>query len=89
METIKLESFNIFGNKRKEGIMKFDFENSTITSNSGKKFKVVNDYEFAYKIQKTQINASGGISGLLKFINEINISDSPFNPAVTEMFIEL
>ena len=89
METVNLESFNIFGKKRKGGTITFDIENSIVIANSGKKLKVVDDYEFTYKIQKTQIKASGGIKGLLKFIGEINTSDSPFNPAVTEMFIEM
>ena len=89
METLKLQSFNIFGNKRKEGFMKFDFEKNIVISNLGKTFNVVNDYEFTYKIQKYQINALGGIRGFFKFMNEINESESPFNPSLTEMFIEL
>jgi hypothetical protein len=50
---------------------------------------LVKDYEFTYKIQKTQIKASGGINGLHDFINEINTQDSPFNPSLTNLFINL
>lgn len=89
MKTLKLQSFNIFGQKRKEGFVQFDFENNTFITNSGKQFNVVDDYEFTYKIQKSQIKASGGIYGFFSFMNEINESTSPFNPSLTEMFIEL
>jgi len=37
--------------------------------------KVVNDYEYIYKIQKTQVKAQGGIDGLLKHFNECIIDN--------------
>jgi phage FluMu protein gp41 len=89
MENIQLTSYNIWGQKINEGNIFVDIENEKIITKNGKEFKVVKDYEFTYKIQKTQINAQGGINGLYKFINEINTKDSPFNPALTDLFIDL
>lgn len=37
--------------------------------------KVVNDPEYTYKIQKTQVKAIGGIDGLLKHFNDCIIND--------------
>lgn len=37
--------------------------------------KVVNDYEYTYKIQKTQVKARGGIDGLLKHFNDCIINN--------------
>jgi hypothetical protein len=89
MKTINLKSYNIWGQQINEGNIFIDIENEMLITNNGKKFKVVKDYEFTYKIQKTQIKASGGINGLNDFINEINTQDSPFNPALTNLFINL
>ena len=89
MENIQLTSFNIWGQKINEGNVFIDMETETLITTSGKTFKVVKDYEFTYKIQKTQIKASGGIEGLRKFIDEVNTQDSPFNPAITDLFINL
>lgn len=41
--------------------------------------KVVEDREFVYKVQKTQIKAIDGIKGLIKFIKDSSVPDSPFN----------
>jgi len=89
MENIQLTSYNIWGQKINEGNIFIDLETESLITQSGKTFKVVKDYEFTYKIQKTQIKASGGVIGLRKFIDEINTKDSPFNPALTDMFINL
>lgn len=89
METIQLTSYNIWGQKLKEGSILFDFDKEEIKTQGNRTFKVIKDFEFTYKIQKTQIKASGGINGLYEFIHEINRADSPFNPCVTELFIEL
>jgi hypothetical protein len=89
MKTINLKSYNIWGQQINEGNIFIDIENEMLITKNGKKFKVVKDYEFTYKIQKTQIKASGGINGLHDFINEINTQDSPFNPALTNLFINL
>lgn len=89
MENIQLTSFNIWGQKINEGNVFIDIENETLVTASGKKFNVIKDREFTYKIQKTQIKAMGGINGLYNFINEINTKDSPFNPALTDLFINL
>lgn len=35
---------------------------------NGRVYKVVANYEFSIKIQKTQIQANGGASGLMKFL---------------------
>jgi len=73
------------------GTMKIDEASATITTPTGKTFNVTPDNEFTYKINKRDkiIRASGGILGLKEFLNEINNSDSPFNPSVTSVFIEL
>lgn len=91
MRTIELQSYNIFGKKRKNGTISIDAEQKSITTPSGKTFLVIPDYEYTYKISRKgkTIHASGGIDGLCKFLDEINVPDSPFNPAMTEMFIEL
>lgn len=89
MKNIKLKSYNIWGQQINEGDIFIDIENEILITNNGKKFKVIKDYEFTYKIQKTHIKANGGINGLYDFINEINTKDSPFNPALTNLFINL
>lgn len=89
METINLTSFNIWGQKINEGTLFLDKENETLITRKGRKLKVITNKEFTFKIQKTQIKANNGIDGLSKFLNEINTSDSPFNPCYTDLFIEL
>lgn len=89
MQTINLKSYNIYGQQIREGNIYVDAENQTIITESGKKFKVVPDYEYTYKIMKTHIKAAKGIEGLIKFFDEINNPDSPFNPSRTNVFIEL
>lgn len=93
MKTIELQSYNIFGKKRKNGIITIDTEKNIITTPSGKTFHVIPDYsyEFTYRIRRKEqtIMANGGLDGLCKFLNEINEPKSAFNPALTEMFIEL
>jgi len=89
MELIKLESYNIWGQKINEGIIHFDFNKEIIFTQDGKEIKVIKDSEFTYKIQKTQIKAIGGIVGFIDFLKEINDPSSPFNPSLTELFIAL
>jgi len=91
MKSIELQSYNIFGKNRKNGVISINNEQKTITTPSGKTFLVIPDYEYTYKISRKNktIHAAGGIDGLCKFLKEINECNSPFNPAVTEMFIEL
>lgn len=52
----------------------FDLKNSTINYN-GKSKKVVEDSNYIFKIQKTQIKAQGGIVGLYEFMRKITIED--------------
>lgn len=91
MQTIELKSYNIWGQLLQSGSVQIDETNKTITTPSGKKFNVIPDYEFTYKINKRDkiIKASGGLDGLSKFLTKINDSGSPFNPCVTSLFIEL
>ena len=89
METVTLTACNIHGQALNTGSLHFDFENEEITTGKNKKFKVVRDYEFTYKILKTQIKASGGIRGLYDFIKDINRPNSAFNPVLVNLFIEL
>ena len=88
-EEINLISYNIHGQKLREGNILIDFQNEQVIFPSGKIYNVVNDYEFTYKILKSTIKASGGIKGLHTFFNEINTKDSPFNPSCTDLFIGL
>jgi hypothetical protein len=85
-EKIDLISYNIWGQNINSGCVVFDFENNTVTT-AKKKYSIEIDREYTYKVRKDKIYCSGGISGLYKFINEINTPDSPFNPAVTDLFI--
>lgn len=89
MQTINLKSYNIYGQQIREGNIYVDTENETLITQSGKKFKIVTDYEYTYKIMKTQIKASRGTKGLIEFFDEINNPESPFNPSITDMFIQL
>lgn len=77
------------GQKIREGNIYVDTENDTLITQSGKKFNIVPDYEYTYKIMKTQIKAARGTEGLIKFFDEINNPDSPFNPSITNKFITL
>lgn len=89
METIKLTAYNIHGQTLRSGEIHFNFEKQEVKTPRNKIFKVVNDYEFTYKIQKEQIKAVGGIRGLYDFINDINRPNSPFNPSRVDIFINL
>lgn len=89
MKTINLISYNIYGQKIREGNIYVDTENETLITQSGKKFKIVPDYEYTYRIMKKQIRAARGTEGLIKFFDEINNPDSPFNPSITNKFITL
>ena len=86
-ETINLKSYNISGKVINSGKFIADYENETITFPSGKTFKVVKDYEYTSKVLKTKIKAIGGIRGFVKFLKEINTPDSPFNPSMTNRYI--
>lgn len=61
------------GEKKIQYTYKITESNDTIEIN-GKKYKVVNDREFAYKIQKTQIKAISGAKGLLRLFTEFEAS---------------
>ena len=81
-ENVFYIQYNIWGQPRKGKFLYFDFEKETVTTEEGKVYKIVNDYEYAYKIQKTQITAAGGIKGFYKFIVECMHVDSPFNTSI-------
>ena len=86
--TVKITSYNIHGQELRAGNITFDFENKEVTTEKNT-YSVINDYEYTYKIHKKdkKILSVGGIDGFYKFINEINDSKSPFNPAYTDLFI--
>ena len=79
MRTIELQSCNIFGKKRKKGVISIDTEQKSITTPSGKTFYVIPDYEYTYKISRKNktIHAIGGIDGLCKFLDEVNYPPTP------------
>lgn len=70
--------YNIHGQRVKNLMVHFDFENSTITVNN-RTLKVETDREFTYKVLKTKIKAINGIKGLYKHILESMHSNSVFN----------
>ena len=74
--------YNIWGQPIQGKFLYFDFEKETVTTEEGKIYKVVNDYEYTYRIQKTQIKAIGGIKGFYNFIIECMHVDSPFNTSI-------
>ena len=86
-ETINLKSYNFSGKVINSGKFIVDYENETITFPSGKTYKVVEDYEYTYKVLKTKIRATGGIKGFVKFLEGINRQGSAFNPSLTNSFI--
>ncbi len=45
----------------------FDFENEQVII-SYKKYKIKNDFEFTWKLQKTQIRANDGVEGFYRYI---------------------
>ena len=87
-ETIKIKSYNIHGQEIGSGDVVIYYQNESIQFPSGKIFKVEPDREYTVKFLKTKVTASGGIKGLVDFIKEINVPDSPFNPAYTSLMIE-
>ena len=56
----------------------WDVEKNLLIINN-KKIKVIDDNEFTYKLQKTQIKAKNGIKGLVKFLIQSSDFESPFN----------
>ena len=71
---INLISYNIHGQKLREGIIKIDFEKEKVIFPSGKEYSVINDYEFTYKILKGTIKAAGGINPLTGRARQPNCS---------------
>lgn len=74
--------YNLWGQPRQGKFLYFDFEKETVTTEEGKIYKVLKDYEYTYRIQKTQIRAINGINGFYKFIVECMHIDSPFNASI-------
>jgi hypothetical protein len=86
-ETIRLKSYNAYGKEINSGDVVIDYDLKTIKLPNGKTLNVEKDWEYTYKVYKTKIKAIHGISGLAQFLKEINKQDSPFNPSVTNLFI--
>ena len=78
--TVLYSFYNIYGERVKNMLISFDFENSTITVNWNT-LKVESDGEYVYKILKTKVKAKNGIEGLYKHILEAMHVNSPFNCA--------
>lgn len=81
--------YNLYGQPVKSLFIYFDFENNIVTTESGKKYKVLNDYKYTYKIQKTQIKAINGINGFYNHILESMHVDSAFNSSTYYMIEKL
>ena len=67
--TLLYSFYNIYGERVKNMLVSFDFDNSTITVN-GRTLKIVEDSDFVYKVLKTKVKAIDGIKGLYKHILE-------------------
>lgn len=89
MKTINLIAYNIWDQPIGSGTLELDEVKSEIKFKSGKVFKIERDDEFTFKIRKGTIFAKGGFAGFVQFLEEINVSSSPFNPSRTQLFIEL
>lgn len=76
--TVLYSFYNIYGQRVKNLMVHFDFDNSTITVN-GRTLKVEADREYTYKVLKTKVKAINGIEGLYKHILEAMHVDSVFN----------
>ena len=78
--TILYSFYNIYGERVKNMLVHFDFENNTITVN-GKTMKVDKDKKrkYTFKVLKTKINAIDGIKGLYRFIVSAMHVESVFN----------
>jgi hypothetical protein len=82
-------SYNLRKQPVKSTFIYFDFKNSLVISESGKKYKVIDNYDYVYKIQKTQIKAINGINGFYKHILESMNSDSAFNWSTYDVINQL
>ena len=76
--TLLYSFYNIYGQRVKNLMVHFDFNNSTITVN-GRTLKVESDGEYIYKVLKTKVKAINGIEGLYKHILEAMHVNSVFN----------
>jgi|GEM_PF-5508678 len=81
-EKILYVFYNIYGIPTKYMYLYFDFEKNTISTENSKKIKIVESFEYTYKIQKTQIKSKNGISGFYKFIINAMHIDSPYNSSM-------
>ena len=68
--TLLYSFYNIYGQRVKNLMVHFDFDNSTITVN-GRTLKIVEDSDFVYKVLKTKVKAIDGIKGLYQSIGEV------------------
>lgn len=81
--------YNIHKQPVKSTFIYFDFKNSSVITESGKKYKVIDDPEYTYKIQKTQIKSINGINGFYKYVLEAMNSDSAFNWSTYDLITKL
>lgn len=86
--TILYSFYNIYGQRVKSVIVKFDFDNSTITVND-RTIIVEEDNEYTYKVLKTKVKAINGIKGLYKHILESMYVDSVFNCATWNVLAKI
>lgn len=72
-------SYSYYGEILDALLFKFDFKNQKVTIGE-KTYKIKDDKEVIYGIQKTQIKAKGGAEGLYKFlVRENNINSAYLN----------
>lgn len=89
--TLKLTSYNMHNQELRSGDIIFNHSEQTMTSPSGKVYKVITDYDFTFKINRKSkvIKAVRGVDGLIDFLTHINNHKSAFNPYCTDKFINL
>jgi hypothetical protein len=81
--------YNIYGKPVKYIFIYFDFENNIVITENGKKYKILKDFEYTYKIQKTQIKAINGIKGFYNHIVESMNVNSAFNSSTYNIIDKL
>lgn len=81
--------YNTYGDPMEYKYIHFDFDNDKIITDQGRTYKIKTDYNYAYKVQKTQIKADRGIHGLYNVIVEAMHVNSPLNSAIYSMIEKL
>lgn len=88
MTELEIASYNYSGKIINKGTLYFDFDNQIMIGCSGKRYRIIDNHEFVYHIQKTQIKAIGGANGLYKTLKESSDPEHHMNRFTINLFIE-